>query len=121
MKELQEYAQGHPDYLSEAVWQKCVETLISLYSELSASVHGQRVTELEFRRYLCDIKFMHKDVVKESLLVGKTVVAINTLLTIFYHPQFLAFPIEDRRAILRSLPSPTRGMVSTREIQPSNG
>ena len=103
MKELLDYARRHPDYsLSEAKFD-ALGKLSSLYSELSGSVHGGKVSNLEMRSALSKIVFDKVMAVKDAGLLEKVVEACNFVLAIYHREQLRRFAEADRRTILQSM------------------
>lgn len=112
-KELVEYLRDHPHHESSAPWQACVGDLNSIYSELSVSVHGQKVSDLEMHSALAAICCTEKSAGAEVGYVRRASIATNSLLAIYHRRRFSSFAVEDRRIILRTLPRSTRLAVQT--------
>jgi len=101
---LCEYTKAHPYYLKTEPQFDAIAQLTSLYSDLSAGVHGRTVRDLEMRRALRKIYYDHASATSDVERLKKCVAAVNFLIAIFHICKVRAFSAEDRRIVLRSMP-----------------
>ena len=105
---LFEYIKAHPNYrISERSFD-AVNRLQSLYSELSASVHGRTVRDLESRSALQSIMLNLPAARKELKLVQRCAEAANFVLAIENRSKLRRFFGEDKGYIFGSLPPAAR-------------
>jgi hypothetical protein len=103
MSVLKEYAMTHPVFTGTERKFGAINTLVRLYSELSAGVHGSRVDDLEMRLALEKIVLTENTFHSQVKLVQQTAESINFLLAVYHNVQFRRFHIEDRRVILHTM------------------
>jgi hypothetical protein len=115
MKELYEYAKLHPEFLKTENKFDAINQLTSLYSDLSGGVHGRTVRDLEMRTALKKIVYDEISVKKEVEQLRRCTEAVNFLLSIFHADKVRAFAAEDRRIIMRSMPTRARSVWSEHE------
>ncbi|MHB1957492.1 MAG: hypothetical protein ACYCO5_00480 [Acidobacteriaceae bacterium] len=108
MEELLEYTRAHPDFERTEVKFDALGRMKSLYSELSASIHGRRVSDLEMRTALEKITYDEKLAAKQAVLVERCAEVSNFLLTIYQRNLFASFGIEDQRVIIRTMSAQAR-------------
>jgi len=89
-----------------------VNRLKTLYSELSATVHGRQVKDLQMCSSLSDIKFSERMFERQVAEVERCTASANFLLAAFHSDRFSAFDREDRRVILASMPAKARRVLS---------
>lgn len=112
-KELFEYATSHPDLADVEIKFGALGKLKSLYSDLSGSIHGRCVEDLEMRVALNKIVFDQKELDRHVGFVERCAEAVNFVLSTFHVDKVRAFQAEDRRIILRSISAPGRQILST--------
>jgi hypothetical protein len=107
---LQDYLKSHPIFIEVEPRYDAIAKLTSLYSELSAVVHGRTVGHLQMKLAL-------KELTYDSVIAGKLsdnlvrcVAACNFLLAAFHKEQVDRFHVEDRRLILRTMPAHARNV-----------
>jgi hypothetical protein len=108
MAELFNYAFSHPSFLEVEPKFDSINRLSTLYSELSAGVHGQRVDNLEMRTALKKIIYEDASVEADVALVERCAEATNFVLARFHQSKFARFQLEDQRIILDSMPAKAR-------------
>lgn len=108
MESLFEYSRIHPAFLKTESAFDAINRLSTLYSELSAGVHGRSVHDLEMRVSLNKIACEEPGFSKQTDLTEKCAEAVNFLLAIFHREQMSTFPVEDRHTILRTMPARAR-------------
>jgi hypothetical protein len=108
IEHLCEYAKQHPHFFQIERQFDAINQMSSVYSELSAGVHGRAVRDLEMRVALAKIKYDQAMAEKELALLRRCVVAVNFSLAIFHHQRMKSFQLEDRRMLLRTLPARAR-------------
>lgn len=108
VESLFEYPKAHPAFLDLEAKFDALSRLSALYSELSATVHGRTVRDLEMRVALADIQCDDSELRKQTTLTERCAEAANFLLAIFHREQMRSFPADDKRIILRSMPSQAR-------------
>lgn len=102
-EQLLDYALIHPAIIESETRFDAVQKLRTLYHELSASVHGRGVRDLEMRKAL---KKIAVDVAQFGLqvkLVERCAEATNFLLATFHKTEMRRFLLEDRQIILRTM------------------
>jgi hypothetical protein len=108
MEELFDYARIHPTFLDTEKKFDAINRLSSLYSELSAGIHGRQVRDLEMRIALRKIAYSDQAAAKETLLIERCAATTNFLLAAFHRSTTAKFEQEDRRIILRTMPPRAR-------------
>lgn len=112
---LFEYATGYPDFVSTEPEFDAVARLSSIYSELSAGVHGRSVRELETRAALRSIVYDPARAKEDALFLRRCTEAVNFLMSIFHHNSFASFAKADRSLILRTMPAAARRIWKNHE------
>lgn len=105
VEDLFGYQLIHPVILEVEPKFDAVNRLKTLYSDLSASIHGRRVQDLEMRVALNKITYESDAVQKEVQLVERCAEGVNFLLAAVHHDKFSQFQLEDRRTVLQTLPT----------------
>lgn len=113
--ELCDYAKLHPEFLKTESKFDAIAQLSSLYSDLSGGVHGRTVRDLEMRSALQKIAYDEASAKKEIELLRRCAEAVNFILAIFHADKVRAFAAEDRRIIMRSMPTRARSTWSEYE------
>lgn len=108
MDDLFDYARIHPTFLDAEKKFDAINRLSTLYSELSAGIHGRQVRDLEMRIALNKISYSDQAAGKEVQLVERCAAITNFLLAAFHHSKTVSFELEDRRIILRTMPPRAR-------------
>ena len=103
MESLFDYAKIHPVFLESEPRFDAINRLSTLYSELSAGVHGRTVNDLEMRLALSRIKYLAGTAKKETALIEKCAEAANFVLAMFHREKMRTFQSEDKRIILRTM------------------
>jgi len=101
--ELLEYAGEHPLIAEAEKKFDAVHRLRTLYDELSAGVHGRRVTDLETRRAVAEVRYDRSTFELHTLAVEKCAEATNFVLAIFHKDHFHKFTAEDRHIITNTM------------------
>jgi hypothetical protein len=104
------YALIHPDFAVTEPRFDAINKLNSLYSELSAGVHGRRVQDLEMRLSLRRIRYDETTATKQTLLVERCAESCNFMIAVFHRDQMAKFEREDRRVILRTMSALAKGV-----------
>ncbi|UWZ83375.1 hypothetical protein [Occallatibacter riparius] len=115
VEELMDYTKVHPDFRKTEVKFAALDRLRNLYSELSAGIHGRKVSDLEMRTALEKIVYEEDLAARLTSLVERCVEISNFFLTVFQRARFNDFSVEDRRVILRTLDARARSIW--REIE----
>jgi hypothetical protein len=102
------YAKNHPDFLKTEPKFDALAQLASLYSELSAGIHGRAVRDLEMRVALRKIVYDQGFATKQAEMLRKCTQASNFLLAVFHRNQVKSFQADDRLIILRTMPARAR-------------
>lgn len=102
------YLKEHPAFLETERKFDAIARLSSLYSDLSAGIHGRQVRDLEMRVALSKIKYSDQMAGREMALIEKCAESSNFLLAVFHRKQMAKFELEDRRVILRTMPPRAR-------------
>ena len=110
MEDLLEYTKAHPDFARTELKFDALCRMKSLYGELSAGIHGRRVSDLEMRTALEKIVYDESLAGKQTILVEKCAELCNFLLTIYQRSRFALFGMEDKRVILRTMNLPARAI-----------
>jgi hypothetical protein len=105
---LFEYALIHPLFIATEPKFDAINRLSSLYSELSAAVHGRRVRDLEMRVALNRIVYVEPETEVVAGLTERCAEAANFVLAMFHRGQIMYFEGDDRRIILRTIPPRAR-------------
>jgi hypothetical protein len=117
VEQLCEYARNHHEFLKTEKKFDAIAQVTSLYSQLSAGIHGRAVRDLEMRVALRKIVYDLEAAKKDADFVAKCSQAVNFLLAIFHRERMRKFHIDDRRLILHTLP-PSARQVWTEHDQP---
>lgn len=111
-EDLFDYIKQHPTYYDTEKKFDAINRLKTLYHDLSAGLHGQKVTHLELRRSLREIRFEQSVFDEQVLSLKKCAEATNFLLSAFHIERFRKFPQETRMIILRTMPPKARQILS---------
>lgn len=115
VEQLLDYAKLHPVIMRTESRFDAVNQISSLYSELSAGVHGRAVRDLEMRIALQKIVYEQAAAATEANVLRKCTEATNFLLAMFHRDRMRAFQAEDRRIILRTMPARARQIWTEHE------
>jgi hypothetical protein len=107
---LCEYAKNHPQFIKTEPLFDALGRITSLYSELSAGVHGRTVRDLEMRTALKRIKFDTTVASKDADMIRRCAAAVNFLLAIFHWARVRKFALAERSLILRTMPAGARNV-----------
>jgi hypothetical protein len=110
MEKLFEYPLIHPLFIATEPRFDAINRLSSLYSELSAGVHGRKVKDLEMRRALNRIAYSEPETRRVTDLIERCAEAANFMLAMFHRGQLMYFQSDDRRIILRTIPPRARAI-----------
>jgi hypothetical protein len=108
MDKLFEYQLLHPLFMATERQFDAINRLSTLYSDLSAGVHGRTVRDLEMHTALNRISYTDGDARTVAELVERCAEATNFALAMFHRDQILRFTADDRRIILRTMPPRAR-------------
>jgi hypothetical protein len=108
MKELFEYTRLLPPFTETEQQFDAINQLSSLYSELSAGIHGRTVQDLETRIALSKIKYDDAAGGRHTKATQSCAAATNFLLAMFHRAKVRKFQEEDRRIIMRMMPARAR-------------
>ncbi len=103
IEDLLGYLRTHPAFIETEPKFDAISRLGTLYSELSAGVHGRTVRDLEMRVALDKISFNSQAFTHEVKLVEKCAEVANFLIATFHRAQVRAFQAEDRQIILHTI------------------
>jgi hypothetical protein len=103
MEGLFEYAKIHPVFLNSEPRFDAINRLSTLYSDLSAGVHGRTVNDLEMRVALKKIAYVEADAKKHVEFMERCAEAANFALGVFHWDKMSGFPSDDRRVILETM------------------
>jgi hypothetical protein len=115
IEQLCDYAKLHPVFLKIEPKFDAVNQTSSLYSELSAGVHGRAVRDLEMRVALQKIVYEEAAATAEADFLRRCTEATNFLLAMFHRQRMRAFQAEDRRIILHTMPARARQLWTEHE------
>ena len=107
---LIEYGKNHPIFFDIGQRYSVFNLISSLYSELSAAVHGRRVSDLEMRTALSRISYDQSAATKHADAIVKAAEMTNFVLAMLHRPQMEKFESEDKSVILRSMPAVARSL-----------
>lgn len=110
-----DYAKAHPLLWKVEPKFDAVNQISSIYSELSAGVHGRSVHDLETRAALQRIVYDEQSAAKETDLLARSAAAVNFSLATFHREKVRAMQTDDRRIILRSMPARARQVWAEHE------
>jgi hypothetical protein len=102
------YLREHPAFMETEKRFDAISRLSSLYSDLSAGIHGRQVRDLEMRVALGKIAYSDQMAGREMAFIERCAESSNFLLAVFYRDKMNRFELEDRRIILRTMPSSAR-------------
>ncbi len=106
--ELFTYIKAHPKLALTEKRFDAINRLSSLYSELSAGVHGQAVADLEMRISLEKISYADALAKKDAALIERCASASNFILAVFHGQTVAKFQSEDQLIILQTMPPRAR-------------
>jgi hypothetical protein len=115
IEQLCEYAKVHPIFLRTEQKFDAIGQISSLYSQLSAGVHGRTVRDLEMRIALQKIVYEQGVAAEHAESLRKCVEAANFVLGMFHREKVRAFQAEDRRIILHTMPARARQVWTDHE------
>ena len=102
------YVKTHPKLILTEKRFDAINRLSSLYSELSAGVHGQAVADLEMRISLEKIAYAGPSARKDVDLIERCASASNFLLAVYHGQAVAKFQPEDQLIILQTMPPRAR-------------
>ena len=103
MTELLAYALAHPVFLKTEPRFDAINRISSLYSDLSAGIHGRRVHDLEMRTALRKITYDETAATKDVALIERCAEASNFVLAMYHQTKMRRFQLEDKRIILHTM------------------
>ncbi len=112
LDELFKYLKMHPDFKRTEPKFDAINRAQTVYDELSAGVHGRRVTDLETRVALEKISYESGAALVQIELIKRSCEASNFLLAIRNRVDMRKFSIEERRVVLHTLPKEARKVWS---------
>ena len=115
MEDLFHYPKIHPTILKLEDQFDAINRLSTLYSELSAGVHGRTVKDLEMRAALDKIVCEEPAFKRLMEAVERCAEAANFALAAFHIEQVHSFPVEDRAIIFRTMPPRARKLLKAIE------
>lgn len=105
---LLEYARLLPLLADTERQFEAINKLSSLYSDLSADVHGRTVRHLETRVALEEIRYDDTAGANHASSIKQCSEVVNYILAMFHREEVAKFQLEDRRIILRAMPAQAR-------------
>ena len=102
--DLLSYASTHPIFSETEKSFDAVNRLSSLYDDLSATVHGRTVNDLQMHSALRRITYTQVNGDRDVALVERCAATVNFCLAAFHVDQVRGFANEDRSTILQSMP-----------------
>jgi hypothetical protein len=108
MEALFDYPKTHPLFLETESKFDALNRLSTLYSDLSAGIHGRRVQDLEMRIALKKIAYDESGMRRQVDLSERCAGSANFMLATFHRDRMNNFQTEDRRLILRTMPPRAR-------------
>jgi hypothetical protein len=115
--QLFDYIRNHQEFLKTEPKFNAIGQMSSLYSDLSAGVHGRRVQDLEMRTALEKIAYSHAVAQKEAELVKRCGEAVNFILSIYHREQLRKLEAVDRRPFLDGLTKTARQVWAAHETE----
>ena len=110
VESLLEYGKNHPVFFKIGAKYSAFDRISSLYSDLSAVVHGRTVNDLEMRVALQKIVYEQTTATRHANWIERAAEATNFLLAMLHQLQMEKFEQEDRRIILGSMPAIARSI-----------
>lgn len=110
VESLLDYGKVHPLFIEKEPKYSAFNKISSLYSELSAGVHGRTVKDLEMRAALKKIAYDQAAATRHANWIESAAEATNFILAVLHHLQMDNFEQEDKRMILRSMPTLARSI-----------
>jgi hypothetical protein len=107
---LIDYGKNHPVFFRTESRFDAFNQISSLYSDLSAGIHGRSVRDLEMRAALRKIEYDQSSASIEAEFVRRCAEASNFVLSMIHRERMERFQQEDRRIILRTMPTRARGL-----------
>jgi len=111
VEDLFDYPRNHDVLMELESKFDAVNRLKTLYGELSATVHGRRVQDLQLCKSLRMIEFVESVFEKQVAEIERCAASVNFLLAGFHSRQFNDLHREDRQIILGSMPSRARQVL----------
>ena len=108
VKDLFEYPGVHPIFFKTELHFDAITRLKNLYTDLSGSIHGRKVKDLEMRVALKKIAYEQSAFDIRVSSVEKCVESANFAIAAFNCAAMRKFQAEDRRILLRSMPAKAR-------------
>lgn len=115
--QLCDYLKTHPEFIQTEPKFDAIAQIRSLYSDLSAGVHGRTVDDLEIRRSLQLITFDINEAKKMASFVQKAVQPSNFLLSIYQKRRLINFAGDEKSIILRSIPHHARRIWTEHPVE----
>jgi hypothetical protein len=105
MEMLFEYPKIHPVFRVAEKRFDALNRLSTLYDDLSASVHGRTVQDLEMRLALQKIVYEEHTAKEQARVTERVTEATNFVLARLHSDQVASFGTDDRRIILQTMPA----------------
>jgi hypothetical protein len=106
--QLFEYLKNHPFFVETEVEFDAISRLRSLYSDISAGVHGRTVSHLELREALAEIVFNATSAHEDLQFLRRCVESVNFLLAILNKKRVKELAAHERKIVLGTLPRQAR-------------
>jgi hypothetical protein len=102
------HAKTHPRFTVAERRFDAINRLSTLYSDLSAGVHGQAVADLEMRVSLEKIRYSDFAARKDAKIIEQCACATNFVLAVFQGQRVAKFQPEDQLIIFQTMPPRAR-------------
>jgi hypothetical protein len=112
IEDLAAYVLHHPAFIETEPKFDAVNKIKSLYTELSAGVHGRSVRDLEMRKALSKIVYDDTVAERETLFVERCAEVVNFSLAVFHRVRFNKLQTEDRRIIFKTMTTRAKAALS---------
>ena len=109
---LLDYMRNHPEYVEAGARFDSIQKLNNLYDDLSATIHGRRVRDLQLNSALAELKYSADRAQKDAKHVQQCAELVNFIVVIKMRDNFQKFSVENKRIILRTLPKLARSIWS---------
>ncbi len=111
LEQLFEYLKRHPSFIKTEKKFDAINRLRTFYDNLSANIHGRKVSNLEMKKALNDIKFVQAKFDEQKNALEKCTEASNFLLVKYHHDLVGNFHPEFRRLILHTIAPKARRVL----------
>ncbi len=112
VRQMFDYLYKHPLFIATEEKFDAINRLKVLYGDLSSTVHGVKIKNLQMKTGLASIRPEKNILVDIVALLKKCIESINFILIIYHRNYFNKLHLHDREVLLRALPKKAKQIIS---------